>query len=102
MEEYPTEGDFEELYSSDFQLSAINYKQFSDFYSLSGIQLEFSNGAQTPLFESEAAYWDEINTVEIDQTRRIRYISLRFNNVAYEGIRLSDEEGLYILDLTWH
>ena len=37
IEEYPTVDDFELLYSSDFKLSAISYKQFSDFYSLSGI-----------------------------------------------------------------
>ena len=37
IEEYPTVDDFEKLYSSDFRISAISYKQFSDFYSLSGI-----------------------------------------------------------------
>ena len=66
MEEYPMPGDYESLYASDFRLSAIQYKSFSDFYSLSGIKLDFSNGAQTPLFKAEAAFWDELNTVEID------------------------------------
>ena len=91
IEEYPTINDFETLYASSFVLSAINYKQFSDFYSLSGIQLAFSNGISTPLFETSAAYWDELKNVEVDTTRTIRYISLRFNSVAYEGLRLYDE-----------
>ena len=102
MEEFPTVDDFEALYASDFQLAAINYKQFSDFYSLSGIQLVFSNGIATPLFQSTAAEWDELNKVELDATRTVRYISLRFNSVAYEGLRLYDEAEDYILDLTWH
>ena len=37
MEEFPKEDDFETLYASDFRLAAINYKQYSDFYGLSGI-----------------------------------------------------------------
>ena len=102
MEEYPTVDDFEELYQTDFQLSAINYKQFSDFYSLSAIQLVFSSGVQTPLFASNAAQWDELKTIEIDIQHTIKYISLRYNQVAYEGLRLYDEEQLYILDQTWH
>ena len=102
IEEYPTINDFETLYASSFVLSAINYKQFSDFYSLSGIQLAFSNGISTPLFETSATYWDELKNVEVDTTRTIRYISLRFNSVAYEGLRLYDEQKDYILDLTWH
>ena len=92
MEEYPTVDDFEELYATDFQLAAINYKQFSDFYSLSGIQLEFSSGVVSPLFESAAAEWDELYKVELDTSRTIRYISLRFNSVAYEGLRLLDDK----------
>ena len=57
---------------------------------------------QTPLFESDAAQWDKLYTKEIDTTRTIRYISLRFNDVAYEGLRLYDESKDFILDLTWH
>ena len=102
IEEYPTIDDFEALYISDFKLSSINYKQFSDFYSLSGIQLVFSSGIQTPLFEPDAAYYDELNKIELDTSRTIRFISLRYNSVAYEGLRFYDEEKDYILDLTWH
>ena len=43
-----------------------------------------------------------MNTVTIDQAKPIRYISLQFNGIAYEGLRLLDSEMNYILDLTWH
>ena len=102
MEEFPTEDDFEELYASDFALSAINYKHYSDSFGLSGIQLVFSNGITTPLFESKAAEFDELKTVKINPLRTVCYISWRFNGVAYEGLRLYDESNSYVLNLTWH
>ena len=54
------------------------------------------------MFESKAADLDEMYTTEIDTTRTVRYISWRYNSVAYEGLRLYDEKKDYILDLTWH
>ena len=74
---------------------------------MTALQLLFTNRTtsnQTPLFEDPNTKDEgfELQTIEIDQTRQIRQISLKVsNNCCLNGLRLIDEMGDYIVDVTW-
>ena len=64
------------------KLERINYKVYDIKYKLCAIQLCFSNGMITPLFE-DPAYVNkgyELQTVEVDKAETIRSISIKIGN----------------------
>ena len=51
---YPSFDQFVDLYQTgDFRLTRINYKHFQNKRDLTAIQLEFSNGQSTPMYETD-------------------------------------------------
>ena len=45
---------------------------------------------------------DELRTIQVDENREIRQISLEISdNALFYGLRLIDAQGNYIVDTTW-
>ena len=71
--------------------------------NLSGIQLMFTNGVESPIFESETSRDRELSTVDIDITRTIRKVGLLLSNSHYIfGIKLLDEKNREIIWEEWN
>ena len=88
----------------EIKLQTIKYKQFDNQKFLSGMQLEFSNGIKTPMFQAgmEAEMGWDPKTIKIDTTRKIAQISMNVHVGAIHGMRLIDDNGEYIMNVTWH
>lgn len=85
-------------------LKTIKIKQFENNKFLSAIQLEFTNGMSTPLFQSgiEEELGRQPKSLNIDPTRRIAQVSMNVHVSSIHGLRLLDDNGDYIIDIVWH
>ena len=62
----------------------------------------FTNGVETPLFEAANAVNKELQTFDIDITKRIKKIGILVSNSNYIfGIKFIDEKNREILDEWW-
>ena len=87
------------------KLKTIRYKQYY-FGELAGIQFEFTNGIKTPMFETERAKRKdpliELKTLNIDTTKTIAKICMKVSDGSYiNGLRLIDNKGSYVVDVSW-
>ena len=84
----------------EIKLCQIGFK--TNGMNLSGIQLMFTNGVETPLFEAANAVNKELQTFDIDITKRIKKIGILVSNSNYIfGIKFIDEKNREILDEWW-
>ena len=84
--------------------SGFRYKQNNDISQLCGVGLDFSDGTQTPMFETETAQFQRQaeKRILINTNRTIRKIAMKaFLKDSFLGLRLTDDEGRYIVDETW-
>ena len=85
------------------KLSKIWYKNSG---SLTGFQLEFSNGLKSTLFETKrASVKDPLNNIKVDTQRSIAKVSMRVASTYLHDLskfRLTDEYSQNIVDLVWH
>ena len=70
------------------------------------IQFGFTNGLESPLFETSDPKnkdaLEEVKKIKIDTSRQIRQVSMKvWNGYAIMGLRMTDEEGNYVVDLNW-
>ena len=98
MNVYPNRQDYEILSKNgDFQqLSSINYK--SGGYSLAGIQFIFSENTQCPLFQTPESESTIEQTIDLDTSKTVKYVSMNVYGSYYAGLRLLDDKGEYIVD----
>ena len=91
MSVYPNRLEYEILSKTrDFhQLSSINYK--SGGYSLSGVQFIFGSNSQCPLFGTVGSESTSLQTVDIDTSKRIKYVSMNVYGSYYAGLKLLDD-----------
>ena len=113
---YPTFPQFTQLTLQDgfSKLSSMNFKQHKDIYGLSGIQLVFSNGFSTPLFQTPQGKGEQLNTIAIIIKERDFYRWLAcFTNPYADGEDCGDYNGLFyacymynscagVVDEFWH
>ena len=81
---------------------AINYKQVKPSRYLSAIQLVFEGGVETELFGTVGSANEELKTIKIGSSKRVRYLSLKYDSTyepTYNGIRLLDDEEEIIIDV---
>ena len=99
---FPSFDEFTELYSAgSFQLSSLKYKVV-DGQFLSGLQLAFSNGVESPFIETEGVADDTSYSLAIPSESRVRYLSLLVHNaVHYSGVRMLDGDGNTIVSKVW-
>ena len=80
---------------------------------LKGLQLKFTNGVETPVFQKDAlearvkagravGKW-ALKSADIDVSKKISKVSVKVRQDQYfmDGLRLIDEFGGNILDLKW-
>ena len=104
MDTFPLFTDFKPLLFVDTfpQLEKISYKT-RQLNRLAGIQLFFTEGFISPLFQTKNAQDNEVKSILVDTTKQIRSISLLiYTGVYYEGIRLFDEQGNAVVDVQWN
>ena len=105
---YPNADDFDSM-KDDYsvKLKGIDSRHKSGWQPLAGIRFVFTNGTQTPWFETELAKKGEAGDIEelsddIDTTREIREISMRLSlNNALCALNMTDEKGDSIVDIEW-
>ena len=92
--------------TKDVLLKEIIYKTEKIYGFLSGIQLKFTNGFSTPMFETQLAKDDnhEMKKVPVDPTREIRRVKVRYEefpdrNTYIHGLAMEDKESNKIVDL---
>ena len=67
---------------------------------LSGIQLSFNDGIESPLLGG--AIDEELNLIPVDPVQAIRYVSMYMTNGnLYCGLRFLDAQQEYIVNETW-
>ena len=84
------------------KLSAVRYKTYAN--ELAGIKLEFANGLETPLFETDFSRDTDptLKLVRVDTSRTIRRISLKIDRrECLRGLRLIDRYGEDIVEIVW-
>ena len=64
------------------KLKSIRFKHKNDGGALSAIQLAFTNGEESPLFETKMAYEEmlELKTIRVDPKRVISQISIKVDD----------------------
>ena len=71
--------------------------------NLSGIQLMFTNGVESPIFESDTSRDRELTTIDIDISKSVRKLGLLVSNSNYIfGIKLLDEKNREIIWEEWN
>ena len=87
----------------DMRLKTVKFKFASNRSSLTGIQFVYSNGIESPLFQTkEAADDNEVFLVDIDTNRTIRKVSLKLDGQKIGGMRFFDIYDSYIMNVTWN
>ena len=88
----------------EMTLASIQYRCLHDSYELTAIQLCFTNGEKTPLFETKAssAAGEMLKTIRVAQTCPIKKISVKGQSGFIDGLRLTDEKGHVIVDECWN
>ena len=67
------------------------------------MQMVFSNGLESPLFETAASADNQLKSLAIDTSRDIRLISMLVDSGRYyHGIRFADANNKIISEVTWY
>ena len=86
------------------KLSSIRYKHRDDDYNLSAIQLAFTGGYKTPLFESEETKesgWEQ-KLIKIDPTKNIASLAMKISDDGWlRGLKILSDEQETLCDVTW-
>jgi len=109
---YPTDKKFQAMQrvpkTKDVKIKEIVYKTEKIYGFLSGIQLKFTNGFKTPMFETQLAKDDnhEEFTVQINPKRDVRFVKVRYEefsdrNTYIHGLSFLDKGYGIIVDLTF-
>ena len=86
------------------KLEKIRFKVKDEKFKLTGFQMCFSDGIESELYEEEYYKKDGFLTQEAvisAEIKKIRQISVKRANELTCGLRLIDEEGKNILDVTF-
>ena len=86
------------------KLNGIRYKHRDNDFNLSGIQLCFTNGYRTPMFESdetkESAQDNKL--IKIDPEKNIAAIAMKVDRDDWlRGLKLISDEQEVLCDVTW-
>ena len=74
---WPTQEELETLNLTNFRLSEFRYRTNVAGY-LSGVQLAFENGIESPLFQSDGVILEEaLNPIFIESADAVRYVSMK-------------------------
>ena len=93
--------------TKEVQLTKINYKQRENLYELIGIQLEFSNGEESPMFEIESNIGVddapiEVKTIEIGDYNYLSKISMLIKDLnKLSGLMLIDQNNDFASQANW-
>ena len=93
--------------TKEVQLTKINYKQRENLYELIGIQLEFSNGEASPMFEIESNIGVddepiEVKTIEIGDYNYLSKISMLIKDLnKISGLMLIDQNNDFASQANW-
>ena len=93
--------------TKEVQLAKINYKQRENLYELIGIQLEFSNGDESPMFEIESNIGVddepiEVKTIEIGDYNYLSKISMLVKDLnKLSGLMLIDQNNDFASQANW-
>ena len=68
--------------SKKIKLTKIHYKHMHDNKSLGALRFEFSNEMQSPPFEAPGVRHMCWHTIDIDQTKRIKKVSMYVENYS--------------------
>ena len=90
--------------SRPMKLNGIRYKHRDNDFNLSGIQLCFTNGYRTPMFESdetkESAQDNKL--IKIDPEKNIAAIAMKVDRDDWlRGLKLISDEQEVLCDVTW-
>ena len=111
--EFPTHADLQKIIQvgKPVKLQSIHWRN-NDV--LKGMQLKFTNGIETPIFQKDALDAREaagranhgkwaLKSVNLDTKRRISKVSVRVRPEQYfmDGMRLYDENDEMVIDLKW-
>ena len=88
----------------NYKLTELRYKQYGDYGNLSGLQMVFANGLESPLFETRQAEEEEVlKTLKFENDRQIRLVSMKVDaGRYYHGIKFSDYQNKNIANVTWY
>ena len=105
--EFPTQKDLQEFpLDRQIKLRGIAWKNNT---SLSGLQLLFTNGVKSPMFQKDAVsqieptgFW-AIKSCEIDAAKSISRISMKVKKSTNQlcAMKLSDDKGEVIAETKW-
>lgn len=103
---YPTKEQMRELpVDKRIKLRAIRYKCVSNpdvNSTLSGIELLFTNGVGTPMFDTEKSTGDGVKTVQVDPARPLTRIDVKVWADEIYGLRLVEKPGVYAVNEMWN
>ena len=69
---------------------------------MSAIQLYFKNGNESPLFGVSSSVNDDVQTIDIDTSRDIRYVSAKIKGrYPYTGLRFYGADKTIITEYSW-
>ena len=93
-------------HSNPVRLTKVSYKtKFGGNFPLAGIQLHFSNGMESPLYQTKDAIereWEVKSREIFDKKRTIKKINVLVREYAYiHRIKFVDEKDLPVLDLVF-
>ena len=106
---YPNADDFDAM-KDDYsvKLKGIDSRHKSGWQPLAGIRFVFTNGSETPWFETEMCKKgegediEELSSEDLDPTREIREISMRLSaGNALCALSIADDKGDSIIDIEW-
>ena len=86
------------------KIDAINYKCLHNSYELTAIQICFTNGEMTPLFETNYSKEQhfELKTIKVNHTRQIKQIGVKTTSGFIDGLRLTDDQGHHVVNVCWN
>jgi len=92
------------LLDDDIALTGVNYKYSGAEQYLSGIQLDYSDGNSSPIFQNENAADEEFNEIRVSASAAPRKIAMAIDNSigGIVGFRLADRRGNVIVEEKWN
>ena len=79
---------------------SINYKTSSEY--MSGIQFEYNDGNESPVFENESSVGNGLASIPLSEFATVRKIGMAVtSDNRIVGLRLIDTRGNTIVEKTW-
>ena len=99
---WPSDEQLREMPTANYALQQVRFKQFDNIDALSAIQLYFKNGNESPMFGVSSSSDHTLQTIDIDTTRDIRYVSVKIKGrYPYTGLRFLGENEQLITEYSW-